>query len=64
MLQNRTRSEINIKLRSEILEYSLNMEESINELLLLNLGMYDNGVGTRLFSGKNGLTFKDRKSVV
>lgn len=44
--------DINIKLRSEILEYSLNIEESINELLLLNLGVYDNGVGTRLFSEK------------
>ena len=52
--------EINLKLRSKILEYSLNMEESINDLLLFNLGMYDKGAGTRLFSGKNGLTFKNK----
>lgn len=60
MQQNRTQIGLNLKLRGEILEYSLNMEESINDLLLLNLGMYDNGVGTRLFSGKNGLTFKNK----
>lgn len=52
--------DINLKLRGKILEYSLSVEESINDLLLLNLGIYDKGVGTRLFSSKNGLTFKNK----
>ncbi len=40
---------INIELRSEILEYSLILEKYINELLLLNLGIMSDSKATRLF---------------
>ena len=35
--------EVNLQLRSEILEYSLTLEEAINNLLLFNLGIFDGG---------------------
>ena len=52
--------DINIKLRSEILEYSLILEEAINNLLLLNLGIFDGGNSTKLFGKKAGVTFKNK----
>lgn len=52
--------DINIKLRSEILEYSLNIEDAINNLLLMYLGIYDNSDTTRLFGNKPGITFKNK----
>lgn len=52
--------DINLKLRSEILEYSLNIEKAINDLILLNLGILDEGNSTRLFGSKAGITFKNK----
>ncbi len=52
--------EINIKLRSEILEYSLILEKAINDLLLINLGIFDGGHSTRLFGKKASITFKNK----
>jgi 5'-deoxynucleotidase YfbR-like HD superfamily hydrolase len=52
--------DINIKLRAEILEYSLFIEKLINDLLLLNLGIYDEKEKTRLFSNKGKLTFQNK----
>jgi hypothetical protein len=52
--------DINIKLRSQILEYSLTLEEGVNNLLLLNLGVFDGGNSTRLFGKKAGITFKNK----
>ena len=34
-------AQLNIEVRSRILEYSLVIENSINDLLLLNLGIYN-----------------------
>ena len=51
---------INIELRSEILEYSLILEKYINELLLLNLGIMSDSKATRLFGSKAGITFKNK----
>ena len=53
--------EINLNLRSEILEYSLNIEESINDLILLYLGIYIENNKTRLFGNKGAITFKNKK---
>src|ERR1035437_7045812 len=50
----------NIKLRSEILEYSLILEEAINTLLLFNLGIRDGGNLTRLFGKKANISFKNK----
>jgi len=50
----------NMELRSEILEYSLFLEKSINDLLLLHLGILDYGKMTRLFGRKPGITFKNK----
>jgi uncharacterized protein YutE (UPF0331/DUF86 family) len=52
--------DLNLNLRSEILEYSLILENAINDLLLLNLGIYDGGEKTRLFGNKAGVSFKNK----
>src|SRR5690606_6723376 len=43
-----------------ILKYSLFIEGSINDLLLLNLGIYNEKEKTRLFSNKGKLTFQNK----
>lgn len=53
-------TDINIQLRSEILEYSLILEQAINDLLLLHLGIFDNSNSTRLFGKKPSITFKNK----
>lgn len=52
--------ELNLNLRSEILEYSLILENAINGLLLLNLGIFDGGKETRLFGNKASISFKNK----
>lgn len=52
--------QLNIEVRSRILEYSLIIEKLINDLLLLNLGIYDGKDKTRLFSNKGKLTFQNK----
>nr|NQU91214.1 hypothetical protein [Bacteroidota bacterium] len=52
--------DINIELRAEVLEYSLFIEKLINDLLLLNLGIYDEKENTRLFSNKGKLSFQNK----
>ncbi len=52
--------EINLKLRSEILECSLNIEKQINNLLLLLLGLYAENKSTRLFGNRSGISFKNK----
>lgn len=52
--------DLNLKLRADILEYSLFIEKLINDLLLLNLGIYDEKESTRLFSNKGKLTFQNK----
>ncbi len=53
-------AQLNIEVRSRILEYSLFIERSINDLLLLNLGIYNEKEKTRLFSNKGKLTFQNK----
>ena len=53
-------AQLNIEVRSRILEYSLFIERSINDLLLLNLGIYDEKEKTRLFCNKGKLTFQNK----
>lgn len=53
-------AQLNIDVRSRILEYSLLIEGSINDLLLLNLGIYNEKEKTRLFSNKGKLTFQNK----
>lgn len=52
--------DINIELRAEVLEYSLFIENLINDLLLMNLGIYDDKEKTKLFSNKGKLTFQNK----
>ena len=52
--------DINLKLRSEILEFSLTLEEDVNSLLLLSLGIFDDCNTTRLFGKKASITFKNK----
>lgn len=54
------KAQLNIEVRSRILEYSLIIEKLINDLLLLNLGIYDGKDKTRLFSNKGKLTFQNK----
>lgn len=58
--KNKKKVDLNLKLRSEILEYSLILENTINDLLLLNLGIYDGGKETRLFGNKASISFKNK----
>lgn len=53
-------AQLNIEVRSRILEYSLFIEGAINDLLLLNLGIYNEKEKTRLFSNKGKLTFQNK----
>lgn len=52
--------DLNLNLRIEILEYSLILENVINDLLLLNLGIFDGGKETRLFGNKASISFKNK----
>ncbi len=52
--------QLNIELRSRILEYSLFIENLINNLLRMNLGIYDENVKTRLFSNKGKISFQNK----
>lgn len=52
--------DLNLTIRAKILEYSLFVETLINDLLLLNLGIYDEKKSTRLFSNKGKLTFQNK----
>ncbi len=52
--------EINLKLRSEILECSLHIEKEINNLILLLLGIYSDSKKTKLFGNKPGISFKNK----
>lgn len=58
-LDTKNDTEINIEVRSEILEYSLNIEGAINDLLLAYLGIFDKS-STKLFGNKVGLSFKNK----
>ena len=53
-------AQLNIEVRSRILEYSLVIENLINDLLLMNLGVYNEKEKTRLFSNKGKLTFQNK----
>lgn len=53
-------AQLNIEIRSRILEYSLFIEQSINDLLLMNLGIYGDKEKTKLFSNKGKLTFQNK----
>jgi len=50
---------INIEIRSEILTYSLHLEDAINSLLLAYLGITDKSF-TKLFGNKAGISFKNK----
>ena len=52
--------DLNLEIRSEILSYSLIIENSINDLLLLNLGIKDDRKKTRLFGSKASISFKNK----
>ena len=52
--------EINLELRCEVLRYSLHLEDGINSLLLLSLGVFDVGRTTRLFGNKAGISYKQK----
>jgi hypothetical protein len=52
--------QLNIELRSRILEYSLFVENLINNLLRMNLGIYDEKIKTRLFSNKGKISFQNK----
>ncbi len=52
--------QLNIELRSRILEYSLVIENSINDLLLLNLGLFSDKRKTKLFSNKGKISFQNK----
>ncbi len=51
---------MNIELRGRILECSLVMEESINGILLLELGIHGNENKTRLFGDKGKINFQNK----
>jgi hypothetical protein len=55
-----TEKQLNIELRSRILEYSLFIENSINDLLLLNLGLFSDKRKTKLFSNKGKISFQNK----
>lgn len=50
---------INIEIRSEILNYSLIIEDAVNSLLLAYLGI-TNKTSTKLFGTKAGISFKNK----
>lgn len=51
--------DININKRAEVLEYSLHIEESVDLLLLLCLGITDKS-RTKLFGNKAGISFQNK----
>ncbi|NBA86071.1 hypothetical protein GVN16_09880 [Emticicia sp. CRIBPO] len=51
---------MNIELRSEILACSLIIEETINRLLLIELGIFDKPSPTRLFGDKGKINFQNK----
>jgi len=51
---------LNMEVRSKILEYSLVMENSINDLLLFNLGLFGDKEKTKLFSNRGKITFQNK----
>ena len=53
-------ADLNMEIRADILEYSLYIETLINNLLLLNLGIFDGKESTKLFSNKGKLTFQNK----
>jgi hypothetical protein len=52
--------DINLRLRSEILECSLQIEKEVNNLILLLLGIYTDNKNTRLFGNRQGIPFKSK----
>lgn len=50
---------LNLEKRTEVLEYALQIEESIKTLLLLCLGINDN-TKTKLFGSKAGISFQSK----
>lgn len=58
--QHSNNMELNLELRTEILRFSLHLEEGVNNLLLLNIGILDGGKVTRLFGNKAGINFKNK----
>ena len=58
-LDEKNNKEINIEVRSEILEYSLIIEGAINSLLLTYLGVTGKS-NTKLFGNKAGISFKSK----
>jgi len=51
---------LNTELRSEVLEFSLFLEDSVNSLILLSLGIFDDRNATRLFGNKASISFKNK----
>jgi len=51
--------DLNLDKRTQVLEYALQIEESINLLLLLCLGINDN-TKTKLFGNKAGISFQSK----
>jgi hypothetical protein len=51
--------DLNLDKRTKVLEYALHLEESINLLLLLCLGIHDNAK-TKLFGNKAGISFQSK----
>ena len=51
---------INHELRREVIEYSLNTEKVVNDLILSILGILVEGKETKLFGSKSGLTFRNK----
>ncbi len=51
---------LNLELRTQILDYSLHLEEGVNNLLLLNLGIFDGGKASRLFGNRAGISFNNK----
>ena len=52
--------DINLNLRSQILECSLNIEDAVDTVIILSLGITDKNVKTRLFGNKPSITFKNK----
>ncbi len=52
--------DINLNLRSQILECSLNIEDAVDIVIVLSSGITDKNVKTRLFGKKPSITFKNK----
>jgi hypothetical protein len=55
---------INIALRSEILEYSLILEDKINELIKFSLGLLIDNEETKSFAFKSSLSFNNKLDIL